>query len=284
MRIFDCFTFYNEFEILELRLEELWDTVDFFVISEANTTHQNNDKSFYLKDNWDRFKKYHSKIRHVMIEDMPRNPDTWVNERFQRKSIERGLFDLTAEDIVCVSDCDEIPRPDALQAIKEDINDYPRYILAIPLHYFKINYMMISPVVKQNNIIVTRGRVFTDPQTERSITFNSGGLPPHYADNNICLIEHGGWHFTYLGNTDFAKNKIRNFAHAETNVPWIMDKLNVEEIIKLKYGIGWDKVNEKFEYIKVDDYYPQTILKNLEKYQHMIIPDATHSVYDFYPK
>jgi hypothetical protein len=284
MRIFDCFTFYNEFDILELRLEELWDTVDYFVISEANTTHQNNPKSFNLKDNWEKFKKYHSKIRHVMIEDMPMSSDTWVNERFQRKELSRGLQDIAADDIICVSDCDEIPRPSALQAIKEDENDYPRYILAIPLHYFRINYMMISPVHKQNNIIVTRGRAFTDPQTERSITFNSGHLSPHYADHNVCLLEHAGWHFTYYGQTEFAKNKIRNFAHAETNVPWIMDNLNVDEIIKLKYGIGWDKGNERFEYIRLDDYYPQTILNNLEKYQNMIIPNATHSVYDFYPE
>lgn len=284
MRIFDCFTFYNEFDILELRLEELWDTVDYFVIAEANITHQNNDKPFYLKDNWDRFKKYHDKIRHVMIEDMPRHPDTWVNERFQRKCIERGLYDLQPTDIVCVSDCDEIPRPAALQAIKNDENNYPRYILAIVLHYFRLNYMMTTPVFKQNNIIVTRGNVFTDPQTERQITFSTGHLPLHYAGPDICIIEHAGWHFTYFGQTDFAKNKIRNFAHAETNVPWIMDNLDVDGIVKQKYGIGWDKGPERFEYIIVDDYYPQTILNNLEKYKEMIVPNATKTVYDFYPE
>lgn len=284
MRIFDCFTFYNEFDILELRLEELWDTVDFFVISEANTTHQNNDKPFYLKDNWDRFKKYHSKIRHVMVDDMPRHSDTWVNERFQRTCIQRGLYDLQPDDIVCVSDCDEIPRPAALEAIKNDTNNYPRYILAIALHYFRLNYMMITPVFKQNNIIVTRGKFFTNPQQERQITFSTGGLPLNYASDEICVIEHAGWHFTYFGQTDFAKNKIRNFAHAETNVPWIMDYLDVEGIVKEKYGIGWDKGPERFEYIAVDDYYPQTVLNNLEKYKDMIVPNATRSVYDFYPE
>ena len=51
MRVFDCFTFYNEFEILELRLAELYDVVDHFVICEASTTPNNNTKPFYLKDN-----------------------------------------------------------------------------------------------------------------------------------------------------------------------------------------------------------------------------------------
>jgi hypothetical protein len=283
-RIFDCFPFYNEFDILEIRLEELWDTVDYFVISEANTTHQSNPKNFYLKDNWSRFEKYASKIRHVMVEDMPKHSDTWVNERFQRHAIARGLTDLQPDDIVCVSDCDEVPRAAALAAIRDDNNDYDRYILAIPLHYFRLNYVMTTPVFKQNNIIVTRGRVFTNPQDERAITFSTGNLPMHFANDQICVIEHGGWHWTYFGDTEHAKNKIRNFAHAETNVPWIMDNLDVDGIVKGKYGIGWDKGNERFEYVTLDDYYPQYILDNLEKYKHMIVDDATQSVYDFYPE
>jgi len=284
MRIFDCFTFYNEFDILELRLQELWDTVDYFVIAEANITHQNKSKEYYLKNNYARFEKYQSKIRHILVDDMPNSADTWVNERFQRKALERGLHDLQPTDIVCVSDCDEIPRPAALSMVRDDHNNYDRYILAIPLHYFKINYLMVSPISKQNNIIVTRGRAFTDPQQERQFTFHRGNLPVHHADQEFCVIEHGGWHFTYFGATDFAKNKITSFAHAETNVPWIMDRLDVEALISAKLGIAWEKTSEKFEYTVVDDYYPNTINNNLEKYQHMIIPNATMHVYDFYPE
>jgi len=284
MRVFDCFTFYNELDIAELRIQELWDTVDYFVIAEANTTHQGNPKPFIFNDNWERFKKYESKIRHIMIDDMPVNSDTWVLEKFQRKSLERRLLDLQPDDIVIVSDCDEIPRPAAIEAIKEDVNDYDRYILAIPLNYYRFNFMMINPNVKQNNIVVTRGRAFTNPQDERAFTFSSSGLPMHFANEHFCVIEHGGWHFTYFGQTDHAKNKIKNFAHAETNVPEIMDKLDVDYMIANKVGLLGFEYHERFEYIKVDDYFPQTILNNLEKYKDMIVPNATHLVYDFYPE
>lgn len=282
MRIFDCFTFYNELEIAELRIKELWDTVDYFVIAEANITHQNKPKEFHLKNNWGRFKPYEEKIRHIIIEDMPKSPDTWVNERFQRKCLERGLQDLQKDDIVVVSDCDEIPRPAALEAIKEDINDYDRYILAIPLNYFRFNFMMINPLVKQNNIIVTRGRAFTNPQRERESTFHTNNLPLHHADENFCVIEHAGWHFTYFGETEFAKNKILSFAHSETNTPRIMDRLDVSYMIENKVGLLGFDYHERFEYVKVDDYFPKTILNNMEKYQHMIVPGATKTVYDFY--
>lgn len=284
MRIFDCFPFYNEFEILELRLEELWDTVDYFVISEANTTHQNNPKPFYLKDNWDKLKKYHSKIRHVMVEDMPMHRDTWVGERHQRRCLNRALEDLQSEDIVCVSDCDEIPRPEALELIKEDSNDYDRYVLGIPLFYFRLNYIMISPQTRQRNIVVTRGRAFTDPQKEREYTFHKDHHPTVDLATNSVFLDHGGWHFTYFGDDAFAVNKLKNFAHAESNRPDIIDKVNVEYMIQHKLGFTGYNSPERFEYVIVDDYYPNYITNNLDKYQHRIIPDATKSVYDFYPE
>lgn len=282
MRIFDCFTFYNEFDILELRLQELWDTVDYFVIAEATHTHQSNPKPLYLQDQWARFQPYAEKIRHVIVDDMPCSADTWVNERHQRRSIGRGLTDLTPQDIVCVSDCDEIPRPAALKQIAQDPNNYDRYILAIPLNYFKLNYMMVKPVFKQNNIIVTRGRAFTDPQQERAFTFGLTNLPLHHTQYEFCVIEHGGWHFTYFGQSDFAVNKIKNFAHAETNVPEIVDNLNIDRMIEQKVGLAGINYHERFEYIQVDDYFPKTLINNLEKWKHMIVPNAVQTVYDFY--
>ena len=284
MKIYDCFTFFNEFDVLELRLQELWDTVDYFVISEANITHQNKDKPFYLEDNWARFEKYKDKIRHIKVTDMPRSQHTWDNERFQRWAISRGLTDLEPEDIVVVSDCDEIPRPEALEVIKEDTNDYNRYILAIPLNYYKLNYMMVTPVHKQNNIMVTRGRAFTDPQKEREATFHTGSLPPHFSNEDLCVIEHGGWHFTYFGDTNHARTKIKSFAHNETDVPHIMDRLDVDEMIRRKLGLGWEQSPERFEYIEVDDYFPKTVTENLDKWKHMIVDGPCKNIYEIYPE
>lgn len=280
MRVFDCFPFYNEFDLAELRIQELWDVVDYFVIAEANTTHQNNPKPFYLKDNWERFEKYASKIRHVMIEDMPMSPDTWVNERFQRHCLQRGLTDLQPNDIVITSDCDEIPRASIIDAIKEDTNNYDRYVLFVPLHYFKINYLMANPNGLHGNVMVARGRAYTDPQQERALTFPWTPKPTNY---DVVYVNHGGWHFSYFGKTEFAVNKIKNFAHAETNRAEILDRMDVDKMIENHVGIGWEQGDERFVYTKVDDYYPRAILENPEKYKDMIIPQQDFSVYDFYP-
>jgi hypothetical protein len=275
MKIFDCFTFYNELDLLEIRLEEMWDTVDYFVIVEANTTYQSNSKSFYLKDNWMRYKKYHSKIRHILIDDMPMNPNPWVNEKFQRSSINRGLTDLSPDDIVIVSDVDEIPRSSIVNNLKNNFTK-DRYIFQIPMHCFRFNMLMIRPFAMHGKIIATKGSVFTNAQQERELTFNNQG-------RNICRIPHAGWDFSYLGNTEFAKNKIKSFSHTETNIPNIVDNLNVEELIKSKMFLLKEKGIERFEYVVVNDYYPKSITENLEKYKDFIIPGATKTVFDFYP-
>lgn len=279
IKVYDCFTFYNEFDILEIRLEELWDSVDYFVIAEANTTHQSKPKEFLLKERWNDFAKYHSKIRHIMVEDMPCNPNTWVNENFQRRALARGLYDMEPEDLVIVGDGDEIVRPEVIELIKEDPNDYNRYVAFLPIFYFKLNYLMVNPLGIHGKAIITRGRAFIDPQAEREITFPWTQKPPN-AD--YCYVNHAGWHFTYFGKTDFAKNKIQSFAHAETNIPQIVDRLDVDKMIERKVGIGWEEGDERFAYIHVDDYFPKTITDNLEKYQDMIVPGSTNTVYDFY--
>jgi beta-1,4-mannosyl-glycoprotein beta-1,4-N-acetylglucosaminyltransferase len=171
MKVYDCFPFFNEFDLLELRLESLWDIVDFFVIAEAATTHQNIPKPFNIELNFDRFKKYWSKIRYIMVIDMPKHPDTSLNEEYQRWSLRRGLNDLQPDDFVIVSNCDEIPHPSAIEKIKHDAKNHDRYRLCYPLFFFKLNYIKIDPDLHedQGNIIVTKGQVFTDPNTERKL-------------------------------------------------------------------------------------------------------------------
>jgi len=268
--------------MLELRLKEMWDTVDYFVIAEANLTHQNNPKPYYLKDNWARFEKYSEKIRHLLIDDMPASSDTWVNERHQRRELRRGLTDLHPDDIVIVSDCDEIPRASMIEAIRNDENDYNRYTLGIPIFYFKLNYIMTAPQTRQRNIAVSRGRAFTDPQEMREFTFHKDRAPVFDEKNNAVMVDHGGWHFTYFGDDEFAANKLRNFAHAESR--HVAETVDIDFMISHKLGFTGYASPERFDYVKVDDYFPDAITQNLDQYKNSIIPGATASVYDYYPE
>lgn len=277
MKTYDCFTFFNELDVLEMRLQEMWDVTDHFVIAEANKSHSGKPKEYILLDNWERFKPYADKIRRVQVDDFPDTTDSWVREKFQRWALGRGLEDKSPDDIIVISDLDEIPRAEMIQMIKEDENNYDRYILCIPMFQYKINYMKIYDIAKQPNIMVVRGRAFTNAQQEREYTF-----PWVQKPNDLVVVDHGGWHFTYFGDDTNAIKKIQNFAHTETDTRDMIAKHDIEFFIKNKSGHHGLPHPERFEYVKVDDYFPECITKNLEKWQHMIIPNAVFRVEDLY--
>ena len=102
MKTYDCFTFFNELDVLEIRLKEMWEVTDHFVISESNLSHSGKTKDYILLDNWDRFKPYEDKIIRIQVDDMPETKDSWVREKFQRFSLGRGLEDRKPDDIIIV--------------------------------------------------------------------------------------------------------------------------------------------------------------------------------------
>ena len=278
MKIYDCFTFFNELDLLEIRLEELYSSVDWFVIAEANMSHSGLAKEFILEANWDRFAKFHDKIRYLKIDDFPETDNSWVREKFQRDALRRGLEDMTDEDLVIISDLDEIPRADIIDLIREDDNQYERYVLRVPLFRYKFNFLKwYQPVVNQQ-MIVTRGHVFTNPERERDYTH--AWLPPA---SDVVYLDHAGWHFSYLGNDDHAVNKLKNFAHTEQNIPEIVDQFSIARMIEEKRGPD-PRDDERFEYIQLDDYFPKFVVNNQERYKDLIIPDAEASIFDFYPE
>jgi len=277
MKTYDCFTFFNELDVLEFRLQELYDTVDHFVIAEANLSHSGKPKDYILLDNWDRYKPYADKIIRIQVDDFPETPDSWVREKFQRWAMIRGLEDRKPEDIIITSDLDEIPRAEMIQMIQQDENDYERYILGIPMFQYKINYMKWIERSRQFNIIVTRSRAYTNPQQEREYTF------PWIPDpSDVVYLDHGGWHFTYFGDDNHAITKIKNFAHTETDTPDMIARHNIEWMVKNKYGHHGVNQPERFEIVRVDDYFPKCITENLDKWSHQIAPNAVFRVTDLY--
>jgi len=276
MKIYDCFTFFNELDLLEIRLEELYDTVDYFVIAEANMTHSGNPKEYVLPNHWNRFKKYQNKIRYIPVNDFPVTHDSWVREKYQRDTLRRGLNDVSSEDLIIISDLDEIPRAEILEMIKTDENKYERYVLQVPLFRYKFNFLKWYRPVVNNQMIVTRAHVFTDPNRERDYTH--AWLPP--ARDFVC-IQHAGWHFSYLGDNNNAIHKLKNFAHVEQNIPEIIDNFSIDHMIKEKCGPN-PRDPEKFEYIKLNEYFPKYIIDNQEKYKDLIIPNTDKTIEDFW--
>jgi hypothetical protein len=279
-KVYDCFTFYNEYDLLELRLEELYDYVDYFVIAEANKTHQGRDKPYFLEENWERYAKYHDKIIHIKVDDMPTNDDAWVLENYQRNALAIGYADADQNDIIIISDLDEIMRAETVELMREDTT-HTLFICRCPLFYFKLNYIMAKPRSYWVNQMAMPRKFLTTPQEIRNLTHWASAQPEELVTDKVRTIQHAGWHFTYMGNTDHAKNKIINFAHQESN--HLAEAMNVEEFMKLKKGIDPTNPNESFEIVTLDDYFPETVLKNPERWKDFIAEGESVSIKNFVP-
>jgi beta-1,4-mannosyl-glycoprotein beta-1,4-N-acetylglucosaminyltransferase len=285
MKTYNCFQFYNELDILEIRLQECWDSTDYFVITESSHTHSGNSKDYVLLDNWERFKPYADKIRRIQIDEtleeqkkvFPNDSPEWIREKYQRYALVKGIHDLNPEDLIVLSDCDEVPRGDLIEMIKHDENDYDRYLINVAQFHFRLNYLRIKPEPKFVNIMAVRGRAFTNFMSEREFTF-----PWFKTPENSVYVEHGGWHWSDFGNDEHVVNKLKNFCHVDQNNQDQLNFINLDWIIANKRDRNPNDEGQRFEYVIMDDYFPKCITDNLDKWKHMIIPDAEYHVEDFY--
>ena len=257
-KVYDCFTFHNELDQLEIRLNELNNEVDHFIIVEGTETHSGKPKELIFKNNINRFKKFLPKIKYIIIDNWPEyiegNSDSaWVRERMQRDAILTGLHDARFCDVVIISDVDEIPNAKA-------VREYKRYLgissLEMNLYYYYINYVNVS----DNKWC--EGKIL-------SIQEMKDLLPTQvrYFEKN-SIIKDGGWHFSYQGGIDAIINKIESYAHQEYNTPEYKNKDNITKLINDGKDIfGRESL---YKIIDIDETYPKYILNNIEKFDHMI--------------
>jgi hypothetical protein len=260
MQIYDCFTFYNEFDLLEIRLAELYNTVDHFVLVEANQTFTNRPKPYLFEENQARYSQYLDKIIHVKVE-MPSSNDPWVNETHQRNAIMEGVKDAQPDDIIIISDCDEVLRASAINQMRTTSGEV--FSLRMPLFNFKFNYMRTTPGEYDAWAMAARKQVMDNnsPNVLRNQRFN-----PY----QFTIIEHAGWHFGYLGNREFLVDKAKSFSHQEVNRPEFIEQIDIEASIRERKE--WDRSQPaKYEIVELDSYFPVALLNNKEKYQQYIL-------------
>lgn len=279
-KIYDCFTFFNELDLLELRFEELYEYVDYFVLVEANRTFQNNVKPYYFGENQYRFSKYMDKVIHIQVDDMPVDTDAWGREAHQRNAIARGIVDASPEDIIVVSDLDEIVRGETVDQLRHDVQN-SIWGMRMPLFYFKFNYMLTTTDSTYTTwAMACRKKFLNSAEDLRRNRFALNGFDLNYNQNGIRMMEHAGWQFSYLGDTEFAKSKIQSFSHTETNRPDVIESLDIERSVLRGDGLGISAV-EKFSPVQIDSYMPKSIQKNVSKYTKYIVPGATAQVKDY---
>ncbi len=282
MKIYDCFTFYNELDLLELRLQELYTTVDQFVIVESNQTFTNRLKPWNFETHAQRFEKFLDKIRYVKVEDMPGSVNPWHNEHHQRNAIVRGIIDADSTDIIIVSDVDEIPRVAALEKMRA--SDQTIFALRMPIYNFKFNYMKLNPDRYSVWAMAARRAVFDEivPNSLRDMRFGFFDAPYQFVNAGCEVIEHGGWHFGYLGDRDYLIDKAQSFSHQEVNTPEFIAQIDPAASIAKRTSWKQDS-NDLYEIVEVNDYFPAYLAQNTDKYQQYLLPGPTKRAQELLP-
>jgi len=270
MKIYDCFSYWDEDLLLDLRFNVLNDFIDYFVIVEGDKTWQNNFKK--LRFNIKKFSKFKDKIIYIPVEDMPGGDNPYIRENFQRNCILRGLRNALEDDLIIISDLDEIPNPKVFINFKNKM----RFATFKQDHfYYKFNLQsQINPNWLGSRICVKK--YLRSPQWLRNLKFKKRPFwrLDKYRLNNI--LDNGGWHFCNLKSPEQLLYKYQNLC--ETNDPHVFkekidDKyLNLNEI-KKRIQNGEDIIGRKERYLvkKIDKTYPEYILKNKELYKDWIV-------------
>jgi beta-1,4-mannosyl-glycoprotein beta-1,4-N-acetylglucosaminyltransferase len=269
MKIYDCFSYWDEDFLLDLRLNILNEYVDYFVIVEGNKTWQDNEKK--LRFNIDKFKKFKDKIIYIPVEDLPSGDDPYLRENFQRNCIDRGIKDANADDLIIISDLDEIPNPDKFK----NFNPKNRYCVFKQKHfYYKINLQSnANPFWFGSRICVKK--YLKSPQWLRNLKFKKRPFwrLDKFRLNNI--VEDGGWHFCNLKSPEELLYKYQNLC--ETNDPYhfkekieekFLDLSEIKKRIENKQDIIGRA--DSFNKIELDASYPKYIINNLSKFNDWI--------------
>jgi beta-1,4-mannosyl-glycoprotein beta-1,4-N-acetylglucosaminyltransferase len=209
-RLFDCFLYNGESELAEIRLQLLQDVVDVFVIVTSDETftgaprHTAPFPPSALRSVDSR------KVRLVHLPHL-RGGSPWSREAFSRDSFLRGLFDAAATDWVLVSDVDEIPRPEALRAVKTSDRLGP-LVLDLDYFNFRFNYKLVHGLqATWAGPVLYRFGEFPGGQKSREQRWR-------LLEHPETCVPRAGWHFSYLTPTDDVSAKLRAFSHQEVAI------------------------------------------------------------------
>lgn len=239
MKIYDCFLFNDELDLLAIRLAYLSDSVDYFVLVESERTLAGKPKKLHFEINKIKFNKYLDKIIHLKApaNDLP----AWEYEYFQRNFIKQGLQNCDDNDLIVISDADEIVN---LPVLLHSPSFKTPCIAQLPVYYYYFN--LKSSTSFQVNLIATWSFLQNKDLGNRNILY------PTYTNTIINnKNEVTGWHFSYLyGNAvKLYQDKIKSFAHHEYNTGYYLDNERIKKCILL----GLDVYERSYMHFKEDD-------------------------------
>ena len=269
MAIFDCFQYFNEDHMVDLRMNILNNDVDFFVISESTKTHQGESKKLNFKV--ENFKKFKHKIIYK-VADFKKDENILNHkggesliEQHQRNNILNGLTNAEDNDLIILSDSDEIPDLKKINQIKKSTRFTA---FAQKMFMYKLNLQNLN----ESNWIGSKiclKKHLPLPQKLRDLKFKN--YPFWRIDKINLQIIYGGWHFSFLQSPEDISKKIKSYSHGEFNTK---DNTNLNKINQ-KIRENKDIFDRGFDLkvINIDDKFPDYIINNKVSLKDWIVSE-----------
>jgi beta-1,4-mannosyl-glycoprotein beta-1,4-N-acetylglucosaminyltransferase len=268
--IYDCFQFFNELPILLIRLKYLDDTVDKFVITEGTKTHSGNKKDLIIKNNWHLLKEFHHKIIYIVVDNYPEFHNSWTYENFQRNELFRGLKNCCDNDLILISDVDEIPNK---KKIPNNILDGEIYLFIQRLYLYYANTYVNKHLIWEGGTKILNFRTIKKNLYNKNyVKYHPIKFPKYLNEyltptkirlyRNPKLIFNGGWHLSWLGGVNNIKLKLDATSHQEINNP------NNAKSIEQSLEKGIDLLTNRNLYI---DIYSNNIPTVFKGYEHLFL-------------
>ena len=295
MKIYDCFMYFDEEVILDVRLNTLNEFVDYFVIVESRFTHKGDQRE--LKFNHKKFEKFKNKIIYLVYDDMPKKikiiskddpPEhkSWkaienatYRENGQRNFILKGLNHANGEDFILISDVDEIPNLSAVNFTK-----LRKKIVLFKQDMFYYKFNLRLPDVIWTGTKGCKKKDLMNPQWLRNVKdrkYSSFRIDTFFSKNkysSIKIINNGGWHFSNIKTAKEIEHKLKSYLHHREFDQQPLSVKQIDEIIRNKQAIYDLKVDKRVNKIgngnKLEKYeltkLPIYIQENQNNYQEWI--------------
>ena len=270
MQVFDCFMYYNEDTILELRLNHLNQYVDYFIIVESTYNHRGQKKNLNFDIN--KFIKFKDKIKYYVLDSQsPEIEEIKLNDseneksrkyilngyrrdHYQRNYLSKGIQDADAQDVIIVSDIDEIPNLENinLELIKNNLILFNQKMCYYKFNLYQENFNWVgSRACKKNKL--KSPQWLRDVKPKKYPLWRLDNFFSKHKYHNIKFINDGGWHFSYLNTPELIEQKLKSYTHHREYDLNPIGLKNIAERIKNResvYNLSIDKRVNKFSQIK----------------------------------
>jgi beta-1,4-mannosyl-glycoprotein beta-1,4-N-acetylglucosaminyltransferase len=289
--IYDAFPFFNELDVLEIRLHVLAEVVDRFVLVEARKTFQRGDKPLHYAANKERFNAFADRIEHVVVDDFPAEAsDARACEIWQRNAIRLGLRGAALGDTVLISDVDEIPRPECVvtAARRGGVTVFRQLMFCYFLNYIHLRDDG-EPGAFWGGTVAYRNHPRAETPQRYSELRPLGGAKArslrarlrakgrkvrriNELEGRARLLDNAGWHFSYQGGIDSIVAKLEAYSHVEYNSPRFKARDAIAQAIAEKRDL-FGRAG-RYTLVPVDRQFPLWLQEHATtRYSHLLAPE-----------